>query len=828
MPSSRPLEPLALTRIPGDVVVRQVRDHAMFLMDRRGRIATWNEGVGQVLGWEEKDWIGQSVEVVFTPEDVAAGVPDLEFRQAEREGRADDSRWMLKRGGARFYCNGSVTPIRGSDGTVVAFVKVMHDGTSLRLAAEEYQRALAAEREEHAKAEREAAKLRAIIDAIPDALYVGNAEGITECNAKALALLGAASLADLQLRIRELGERFRVRYERDGPLVEPDRLPFARALKGEIAMLETWATRPTGEDVLIRGTAAPIRVDNEIVGAIAINSDLTYRVELEEQRRAISKMASRLRARDEEFRALVSGVRDYAIFTVDVEGRISSWHVGAQLMKGYTAEEAIGMPFAQLFTPEDRERGRPQHEMDVAASTGEYKGEGTRLRKNGVPFVAEVVLTALRGPRGDLLGYLKLTQDITDRKNVEAERDQTLRNAESARVAAEQASRAKDEFVATVSHELRTPLSAILGWAQVLQRRVPEPALMKHAIDAIARNAAMQARLVEDLLDVSRIESGQLRLELQPTDPAAIAQAAVDAILPAATAKRIAVALEADAEAGWLMADAARLQQVVLNLLNNAVKFTPDDGRIDVTVRREADIVEIAVADNGQGMEPAFIEQAFERFRQQDSSMTRRHGGLGLGLSIVRELTHLHGGTVKARSAGAGQGSTFVLCLPALAPQRERRARPTSTHEGVDTLQNDDRLIGFSLLLVDDEPDGRGAAAYALRVAGAEVTEAGSAEEALAEFRARRPHAILSDIGMPIVDGYDFIRLVREIDQAAGRHTPAAAFSAFARAEDRQRAIDAGFEMHLAKPLDPVALVEGVVALLRSNVGDTTGELRSP
>ncbi|KQW43521.1 hypothetical protein ASD88_15805 [Pelomonas sp. Root662] len=735
---------------------------------------------------------------------------------------------MLKRGGVRFFCNGSVTPIRDTSGTVVAFLKVMQDGTSLRLAAEEYQRALAAEREEHAKAEREAAKLRAIIDAIPDALYVGSAEGITECNAKGLALLGATSLEDLQQRIGELGQRFRVRYERDGPLVEPDRLPFARALTGETAMLDTWVTKPTGEDVLIRGTAAPIRVDNEIVGAIAINSDLTYRIEMEEQRHAISRMANQLREREEEFRALVSGVRDYAIFTVDVEGRISSWHIGAQLMKGYTAEEAIGMPFAQLFTPEDREKGRPQYEMDVAASTGEYKGEGTRLRKSGALFVAEVVLTALRGPRGELLGYLKLTQDITERKSVEAQRDQTLRNAESARVAAEQASRAKDEFVATVSHELRTPLSAILSWAQVLQRRVPEPQTLKHAIDAIARNAGIQARLVEDLLDVSRIESGQLRLELQPTDPTVVVRGAVEAVMPAAAAKRITVKMEADPDVGVLMADAARLQQMVANLLNNAVKFTPHDGRIDVAVRREADKVEIAVDDNGQGMDPSFVEQAFERFKQQDSSMTRRHGGLGLGLSIVRELARLHGGKVKASSEGIGKGSTFVLCLPALSPQRQRQTGHGSATEGIEALAHDDRLSGFRLLLVDDEPDGRGAAAYALRVAGAEVTEAGSAEEALGLFRTRRPHAILSDIGMPIIDGYDFIRLVREIEHSEGRHTPAAAFTAFARAEDRQRAIDAGFEMHLAKPLEPVALVEGVVALLRSNVGDTTGELSSP
>jgi PAS domain S-box-containing protein len=775
--------------------------------------------------------------VCFTEEDAATGVPMQELRTAQAAGRADDARWMRRRGGERFFATGSVTPIHDPHGRVAGFLKVFRDETRARQSDEECRRALASERTMRTEVERQAALLRATVDAIPDALYIGTADGITECNQQALDLLGASSLADLQANIGMLGSRFNVRHERGGGPVDPSELPFVRALHGEQARLDTWATKATGEDVFIRGTAAPIVVDGRIQGAVAINSDLTERVQLEEKRRELERVTERLRVRDEEFRAIVLGVRDYAIFTVDLEGRISSWHIGAQLMKGYTDEEAIGMPFADLFTPEDRAAGRPRHEMEIAATTGEYKGEGRRLRKSGDPFEAAVVLTALRGPNGQLIGYLKLTQDITRRKHADALREQVLRHAEAARADAERASHAKGEFLATISHELRTPLSAILGWSHLLERGLAGPDAVRQGLAAITRNARVQVQLIEDLLDMNRIESGQLRLEMQRIDVAGVVAGAVEAVQLSANAKGLRIDTAIDPHAGPVSADPGRLQQVVWNLLANAVKFTPAGGQVSVSATRAGDQVEIAVADTGQGMDAAFIERAFDRFQQQDATSTRRHGGLGLGLAIVRQLTELHGGTVRAASPGPGRGSTFTVSLPACEPGAQAgtpaRAPAMREEDGADPPivpadaeppspeRGDHRLDGFDILLIDDEPDGRAVSAYTLRTAGAKVIEAASAREGMERFLAARPAAILCDIGMPEHDGYEFIEWVREVEREQGRVTPAAALTAYARTEDRRQALQAGYQAHLVKPMDPSELLEAVVDLLQDNSGDT-------
>jgi len=801
--------------------VRQVRDHAMFLIDLEGRAASWNEGVREVLGWNEDEWVGTPVSVAFTDEDVEAGVPRAELTVAMREGRSHDDRWMKRRDGERFFAVGSVTAIRDEAGNVAAFIKILRDGTVGQRTAEENERLLRSSRALHAEAEHQAAILNATIDALPDAVYIGDADGITRCNGQALQQLGASSIADLQMRIGELGRRFNVRLDRRGPPLEPGRLPFMRALNGETAVLETWASKPTGEDVLIRGAAAPIMVHGRIVGAVAVNTDLTERVSLEEQRLELARVEAKLREGEEVFHAIVSGVRDYAIFTVDLAGRISSWHIGAQLMKGYGREEAIGMPFANLFTPEDQARGRPQFEMDVAARTGEYKGDGQRMRKGGEVFDAEVVLTALFGPDGELTGYLKLTQDVTHRKRADAERSETLRQAQEARADAERASHAMSEFLATISHELRTPLSAILGWAHLLERGLPDAQAVQQAMAALTRNARIQVKLIEDLLDMSRIESGQMRLEMQPVDLAGVVSGAVEAVRPSADRNRISIETRLDPRAGPVLGDPSRLQQVVWNLLMNAVKFSPAASTVTVTVNRGNDVVDIVVADEGQGMTPEFIARAFDRFQQQDASSTRRHGGLGIGLTIVRQLAELHGGSVRAESAGPGRGSTFTVTLPA-------RDSFSNVHESVPAPLPDvpdagdrRRLEGFDLLLVDDEPDGRAIAAYALRAAGAVVAEHDNAADAFAHYREHRPSAILCDIGMPVHDGYEFMRWVRDVEHREGRRTPAAAFTAYARPNERQQALDAGYHMHLVKPLSPKALVDAVVELLQASMGDT-------
>jgi PAS domain S-box-containing protein len=546
---------------------------------------------------------------------------------------------------------------------------------------------------------------------------------------------------------------------------------------------------------------------------VAVNSDLTDRLKLKEKQHQLSRFQTVLRERDEQLRAVFTGVRDYAIFTVDLDGKISSWHEGAALMKGYTAEEAIGMPFANLFTQEDRDRDRPRHEMDVAARTGEYKGDGKRVRANGDLFDAAVVLTALRGPDDKVLGYLKLTQDITERRRQERQREEMLRDAQAARAEAERTSHMMGEFLATISHELRTPLGAILGWSHMLSRETPDASTLKQGIAAIARNARVQVQLIEDLLDMSRIESGQLRLDMQPVVPADVVAKAIDAVLPGAAAKGIAMRTVLDPRAGIVSGDPDRLQQIIWNLLSNAVKFTPSGGTVTVAVTASRDGVNISVADTGQGISPEFVSRMFDRFQQQDATTTRRQGGLGIGLSIARQLAELHGGGLRAESAGVGKGATFTLFLPLIGRTvAEDRSTVEDAAAGGSPESADRRLNGVSVLLIDDEADGREIAGYLLGHAGANVLTAASAREGFGLLRSARPQVVVSDIGMPVYDGYDFIRWVRELSEDEGGQTPAIAFTAFSRTEDRERAISLGYHMHLSKPAEAEELIEAVAS----------------
>ena len=799
-------------------IIEQVQDHAMFLLDRHGRITSWNEGVRNVFGYEEADWIGLPARDVFTPEDREAGVAEAELRTALADGKAEDDRWMLRKDGRRFFASGTLTRIADEQGQHLGYLKVVRDYTEPLRAIDERNKLLESERRARAEAERQAAALTAAIEAIPDGVYIGDANGIVRCNRPALEMLGASSLDDLNAPAPVLARKFHVRRERGGEDIRPEELPYARALKGETTVVDTWATKPgTGEDVYIRGTAAPIVVDGKIVGVVAVNSDLTDRLQLREKQSELDRVESALRERDEQLRAVFSGVRDYAIFTVDVDGKISSWHEGAALMKGYTAEEAIGMPFANLFTPEDRDRGRPRHEMDVAAETGEYKGDGQRVRANGERFEAAVVLTALRGPGDELLGYLKLTQDITERRHQEKEREEMLANAEAARAEAERTSQAMGEFLATISHELRTPLGAILGWAHMLDRGTPDESNLRQGLAAISRNARIQVQLIEDLLDMSRIESGQLRLDMQPIVPAGVIAKAIDAVLPAASAKRIDLRTILDPRAGIISADPDRVQQIVWNLLSNAVKFTPHGGKVTVSVAAGRGEVAISVSDTGQGIAPEFLGRMFDRFQQQDASTTRRHGGLGIGLSIARQLAQLHGGSLRAESPGVGQGATFTLTLPLMAAAAGHAGRDAPEPHSAEEARraSDARLDGSSVLLIDDETDARDIAAYALRQAGADVHAAGSASEGFSLFLVHRPSVIVCDIGMPVHDGYDFIRWVRGLSEEEGGRTPAAAFTAYTRAEDKEQTVQRGFHMHVSKPAAPDELIDAVASLVK-------------
>jgi PAS domain S-box-containing protein len=570
---------------------------------------------------------------------------------------------------------------------------------------------------------------------------------------------------------------------------------------------EGWRVRKDGSLFWANVVITALRnAEGALLGFAKVTRDLTQRRAHEEE----------LRRSEERFRLLIEGVRDYAIFMLDANGRVATWNVGAQRIKGYTASEVIGQHFSIFYPDEARESGWPEHELQVAGEKGSFVDTGWRLRKDGTTFWANVTITTLRDHNGHLLGYAKLTRDLTESKRVEAmesanqQRDEMLDAERSARMAAQRATRVKDEFLATLSHELRTPLSAILGWTQVLLRgESPKgPDEQKRAIEVIDRNARAQIQLIDDLLDLSRIMTGKIRLDLHQISFAGVVEAAVDSATPTADAKGIRLKAILGATQDVVSADGARLQQVVWNLLTNAIKFTPKGGQVQVLLQRVNSHLELNVSDTGIGIPASYLPHVFDRFSQKDSSTTRAFGGLGLGLAICKQLVELHGGMIRAASQGEGMGATFSVQLPLSIvhlQDEKTRIHPTTEAERAEILALP-RLEGVHVFVVDDEPDARDLLRTVLQDQGGKVTCFDSAQDALAALKTIKPTVLVCDVGMPKMDGYQLIRALRA-EESRSERIPAVALTAFARAEDRKRCLAAGFQAHLAKPFDVGELI---------------------
>ncbi|MGA9773445.1 MAG: ATP-binding protein [Blastocatellia bacterium] len=396
-----------------------------------------------------------------------------------------------------------------------------------------------------------------------------------------------------------------------------------------------------------------------------------------------------------------------------------------------------------------------------------------------------------------------------------------LLRMETANKAMENANKAKDEFLATISHELRTPLNAMLGWIGMLRSGKLDELTTAHALEVFERNAKSQAQLIEDLLDVSRIISGKLRLDVQPIDVSSVVRLAIDVVRPAADAKEVRLQIILDPQAGPVSGDPGRLQQVIWNLLSNAVKFTPRGGRVQVRVARVDSYAEITVSDTGQGISPEFLPYVFDRFRQADSTLTRKYGGMGLGLAIVRHLVELHGGTVSALSGGQNQGSTFTVKLPVMLAHHAASIRPDPVERNQVVASAEipfecpPTLEGFRLLVVEDEPDARDLLTTILQQCKAEVKGVASAADAMRELKEWSPDVLVSDIQMPGEDGYSFIKKVRLLETERAANVPAIALTAHARVEDRMRALSSGYDAHIAKPIEPAELITIIASLVR-------------
>ncbi|WP_438030663.1 ATP-binding response regulator [Sorangium sp. So ce233] len=531
---------------------------------------------------------------------------------------------------------------------------------------------------------------------------------------------------------------------------------------------------------------------------------------LHRARRLAARSAERLRiAQDHSLDGFVTlwAVRDAQGSLVDF--RWEYVNPAAASMLECAQERLVGRGLLQMLPGE-----RTKHDLFARCA---------RVVETGEPVDVELPWGEEERPRWFRIMVVQLHDgiavhfsDITARKRAEEERAALFGSERRARAEAEEANRLKDEFLATVSHELRTPLNAILGWSHLLQAKAVAPEQKERGLQAIERNARSQARLVEDILDVSRIITGKVRLDRHLIDPGAIIGAAVESLRPTADAKGVALELAVEAQDARILGDTTRLQQVCWNLVSNAIKFTPAGGVVRVSVAQRGADLHVEVADTGQGIRPDFLPFVFDRFSQGDSSTTRRHGGLGLGLAIVRQLVELHGGTISARSEGERRGATFEVVLPVAGPAEVgggglARARDSAAPErGAPPGAPEWRADGLRVLVVDDEDDAGEIAGAMLRELGVEPRVVRSAEEALRALAEFRPDILISDLGMPHEDGFSLMRKVRALPPDAGGAIPAIAVTAYARREDRQRALAAGFQVYLTKPIGAEELSEVV------------------
>nr|PZN79439.1 MAG: histidine kinase [Pseudomonadota bacterium] len=506
---------------------------------------------------------------------------------------------------------------------------------------------------------------------------------------------------------------------------------------------------------------------------------------------------------------LVAAIRDHAIFTFDLDGRVTSWNPGAEAIFGWSRDAFVGLPVERFFTPEDLASGLHRRVRSAAARSGRFTHEHWMCRRDGSRFFASGTTHCIADPSGFPRAFVTIVRDQTTAHLVAREREALLDAERAARARAERADHMKDEFLATLSHELRTPLNAVLGWAQILGRSAPPDSQIQRGLQIIERNARAQAELIGDLLETNRILSGKVHLDIAPVEIPSVIHAAIVSLKPRAESKGVVLEATVAPDLPVIRGDSSRLQQVLWNLLSNAVKFTSQGGHVRVCAWLEGESVCIAVADTGQGIAPECLPRLFDRYRQTGGPKASGRG-LGLGLALVKQLVELHGGSVRAESAGVGLGATFTVRLPLEAPGTGEESLRRGHVDRATPAPDRDLLAGTRVLAVDDDEDTRELVRRVLEEFGASVSSAASGPEALEVFVVGEFDVLVSDISMAPMNGYELIRAIREHEAPDGRRLPALAVTALARDEDRARARQAGFQACVSKPVDPYELVRMV------------------
>ena len=692
---------------------------------------------------------------------------------------------------------------------------------------------------EQKKAADAKAHLAALVDSAEDAIIAKDLDGVIQSTNKAAERVFGYTAEEM------VGQPVRM-------LIPPERQSeedeiLTRLRRGErIEHFETVRLRKDGRQIDMALTISPVRDDaGTIIGASKIGRDITAikqaeaeRLRLIEENAAVTETLNNVGAivtSDLDRDKVVQAVTDAATHLTTAEFGAFFYNVIDDRGEAYTLYTISGVPsemFAKFPMPRNTEVFEPTFKGTGVVRSGDITKDpryGHNAPHHGMPPghlpVRSYLAVPVKGRGSEVIGGLFFGHTSIGRFDEHHERI-ALGIAAWASVALENArlyasvqdaSRIKDDFLASLSHELRTPLNAILGYARMLRTGIVAPAKKDRAIETIERNATSLTQIVEDVLDISRIVSGKIRLNVQPVDLPVIVRNAIDAVTPAADAKGVRIESVVDPDAAPVSGDPERLQQVLWNLLSNGVKFTKRNGRVQVRLERVDSHIELVVSDTGIGIPPEFLPHVFERFRQADAGTTREKGGLGLGLSIARQLTEMHGGTIEASSAGVGHGATFRVKIPLMIAHTLRGDMPgvnPRTRSSEESAATPD-LSGVHVLTVDDEPDALTLASEILESAGARVTTASSAEEALQKLGVETPDVIVADLGMPRMDGFAFIDRLRHHDNARVREVPAAALTAYARSEDRMKALKAGFQIHLAKPIDPAELVTTIASLAK-------------
>ncbi|HST22527.1 MAG TPA: PAS domain S-box protein [Blastocatellia bacterium] len=819
---------------------------AVITTDEKGRVTFINPVAEKLTGWTEIDARGKALEEVFnivhdqTREKVES--PVLKAQRSDAGVRLAANTQLIKKDGSEIPIEDSVAPIKDERGKLIGVVLVFCDITERKQAEAESKKLLS-------QIEQERARVNQIVANVPSIVW--EAWGKPDEATQRIDFVSSHVEKMLGYSVQEWLSTpnfwLSIVHPDDKELAAEEAAAIFASCKGGTSQFR-WMTKD-GRAICVEAQSNVICDEqNNPIGMRGVTMDITERLRSAEAKSFLAEASNALASSLDYETTLASVVRlsvpylaDWCLVHIlDESGQVKPLAVAhTDPAKAEEAKELESRypqnPNAQLGPPNVLRTGKSEFYPEISDTLlAEYandKNHLDNLRQRRMKSAMVVPMLARNRTLGVISfvtaetkrqyteADLALAEDLAHRAAFAVDNAVLYRDAQRAITRAEEANRLKDEFLATVSHELRTPLNAIIGWAHLLRTKKFDDATSARAMETIERNAKSQARIVEDILDVSRAITGKLRLEVQPVLLGSVIESALDAIRPAAEAKEIRLQDILDPRAGPVSGDPNRLQQIVWNLLSNAVKFTPKGGRVVVRLERVNSQVEIIVSDTGQGIHPELLPFIFDRFRQGDSTTTRQHGGLGLGLAIVRHLVELHGGSVQADSPGHGSGANFTVNLPLMAIYSEHRNADRAPHadSNLPPPQEAPQLSGIKVMVVDDEPDTCEVLKIMIEQYGGEVKTCASSAEAIETLKHWKPDVLVSDIEMPGEDGYHLIEKIRSLAPEQGGNVPALALTAYARVDDRMRALSAGYQMHLAKPAEPMELTTVITSLAARN-----------